>query len=370
MRVLIVTEIYPPDCSGGGWSTYNLAKALHETEEVDVKVLAVNQDSVKEDVPVEKIEVKRFPNELAYRQIRKEISERKDDFDVIQGQHSLTIPPLGMIDDKTTVGVIRDYWPICYRTTLRDRFGNNHLKCGLKCATSTVMDFHFFSPYKFFNHYYRQKLTRNVDMLAPRSKFVEERLNEHGFEDTEVMYNFVPDYFAEGVEPEGKGDILFVGKLEKQKGPQLLVEAIPDILEERTDQKFVFLGEGSLREELEQRIREMGLKDQVEFRGYVSMEEVKSRMKGARSVVSPSLWHEPLSRVVIESQALETPVITTDRGGNGEATEESIEPEGIKENLIAFLNKENLEVGEPFRKNDIIEDWKQLYTRLTDETEN
>jgi len=341
-----------------------LAKALNETEEVDVKVLAVNQEEVKQDVPIEKVSVRRFPNELAYHQVKNQVEKRMEEYDVIQGQHSLTIPPLGLIEDKPTVGVIRDYWPICYQTTLRDNYGNNHLKCGWKCKLSTIQDFHILSPYKFFNHHLRQRITKKVDMLAPRSKFVEERLQEHGFKNTEVMYNFVPEGFDENVEPKGEGDILYVGKLEEQKGPQLLVDAIPEILEEESDQKFVFLGDGPMKEDLQKRVNDTGARQKVKFRGHVPMDEVKSRMKGAKTVVSPSLWHEPLSRVIIEAQALGTPVVTTERGGNKEIT-------GLK-NLIDvnepnFNTKlKNLEIlrTKLTKRKEVIGKWMHLYESL------
>ncbi|MFB6265609.1 MAG: glycosyltransferase family 4 protein, partial [Candidatus Nanohaloarchaea archaeon] len=362
-------------------------KALDETDEVDVTVLAVNQDEVEDDgLDVEQISVPRFPNELAYYRIYKELSRSKDDYDVIQGQHSLTVPPLGLLDDVPTVGVIRDYWPICYRTTLRDRWGNNHLRCGPKCAASTVLDWHVLSPYKFFNHYLRRELTRKVDVLAARSEFVEERLNDHGFEDTVVRYNFVPDGFGDGIEPEGEGDVLYVGKLTEQKGPQLLVEAIPEVLEERPDQRFTFLGDGPLREELEERVRtsqlsqeescsstdssesvRFGVEDSVEFRGHVPKEEVIARMKGASVVVSPSLWHEPLSRVVIESASLGTPVVTAERGGNPEAVEAAVNPtvNEVKEEVLRVLGRgKDVPLSDPPTESEAVEDWAEVYNGL------
>ena len=39
--------------------------------------------------------------------------------------------------------------------------------------------------------------------------------------------------------------VLFVGRLATQKGPDLLVEAVPMVLATRSDVKFVFVGDGS-----------------------------------------------------------------------------------------------------------------------------
>lgn len=379
--VLMVTETFPPDCGGGGWSTYNLAKALNDTEEVDVDVLAVNQDEVKQEgVEVEQIEVKRFPNELAYYQIYRAIQERRDDYDIIQGQHSLTIPPLGLVDDKPTVGVIRDYWPVCYQTTLRDNWGNNHLECGLKCAVSTIQDFHVFSPYKFSNHYLRKKLTGKVDFLATKSDFVTERLDEGGVKNAETVRDFVPKDFYKSVEPKGEEDIIFFGKLIPNKGPQLLLDAIPEVLNSFPDQEFTIFGlETEFGEKLKQRIVEEDLEEKVNFLGKIPFGEVKQRVKGAKATVHPSLWHEPLSRVCIESMSLGTPVISTPTGGSPEIVKE--DQTGLlfedRDELVESLKKiqeedrqerysknAEKEVKTNYNKGKIVDRWKEKYSKL------
>lgn len=367
MDVLMVSEVFPPHCSGGGWSTYHLANAFAATDDIDVTVLAVNQDEVEDEgLDVEQVDVPRLPNERAYRAIAEEIRKREDDYDVVQGQHSLTVPPLAHIDTPT-VGVIRDYWPVCYRTTLRDRWGSNHRSCGARCLASTALDWHALTPYKLWNHHHRARLTKQVDMLAARSEFVEDRLNDHGFDDTTVKYNFVPDGFGDGIDPEGEGDVLYVGKLVEQKGPQLVVDAIPDVLEEQPDQRFTFLGDGPMRDELENRVEELGVADHVDFRGHVDKDEVIARMKGARVVASPSLWHEPLSRVVIEAQAVGTPVVTTDRGGNKEGVNgENVS--SVEEIASALKNSsstsEDSSLSNNFLRQTVVSEWKNLYNSL------
>lgn len=370
MKVLMVTELFPPHAAGGGWSTYYLAKALHQEPGIDLDVLVVNQDEVKTDVPVENISVRRFPNEVAYYQLYQELKERAPEYDIIQGQHSLTVPPLAFIKDTPTIGVIRDHWPICYRTFLRDLWGNNHKTCGINCLASTALDFTWKFPYKVWNHHYRAHLTKKVDLLAARSNFVEDRLNEHGFTKTETVYNFVPPKFTENVEPKGDGDILYVGRISEEKGPQLLVEALPDILDEFPEKHVTFLGDGPLREQLENNVDEMGLSDNISFLGHVSSEEVASRMKGASVVVFTTLLYEALGRVVIEAQALGTPVVTTGMGGNSEVltgNSKVVQPncESIGEGILNVLGCEDIgSNGNPYTQETVVRKWQELYSRL------
>jgi glycosyltransferase involved in cell wall biosynthesis len=53
--------------------------------------------------------------------------------------------------------------------------------------------------------------------------------------------------------------VLFVGRMRYQKGPDLLVEAIPHALRARWDLKFAFVGDGDMREGCERRARELGV---------------------------------------------------------------------------------------------------------------
>lgn len=380
LKILMVTELFPPNCSGGGWSTYNLARAIENSGELDVTVLAVNmEECLDEGLDVEKISVNRFPNELAYSQIRKEVEKRMEDYDIVQAQHSLSIPSISSVD-KPTVGIIRDYWPVCYKTTLRDNFGNNHLHCGYKCIMSVTQDFHVFTPYKLFNHYSRKKKTQNVDFLATKSDFVKERLEDKDFTNAETVHDFVGKEFYKQVEEKGRGDIIYFGKLTENKGVQVLIEAIPKVLDEHGDQQFTIFGlETGFSDQLKRTIESKGIEDNVDFLGRIPFDEVKSRVKGAKAVVHPSQWHEPLSRVCVESLSLGTPVISTSTGGSPEIIKHEDTglifegEEDLAEQLIRIQSQELREeissngkrlIEEEFSEQKILQKWKNIYRKL------
>lgn len=64
--------------------------------------------------------------------------------------------------------------------------------------------------------------------------------------------------------------ILAVGRLERQKGFDLLLRAFAECAKQHPGWTLAILGEGTLREELESTARELGLGPRVEFRGRVS----------------------------------------------------------------------------------------------------
>jgi glycosyltransferase involved in cell wall biosynthesis len=110
--------------------------------------------------------------------------------------------------------------------------------------------------------------------------------------------------------------LLFVGKLEENKGARLLV---PAVAAARTGLPLVVLGEGTLAHELkfEATARDVTL----QLRGWASREDVLRALQRATALVFPSLWDEPLSRVLLEALALGTPVAAMDTGGTREILE-------------------------------------------------
>lgn len=109
---------------------------------------------------------------------------------------------------------------------------------------------------------------------------------------------------------------LFVGRLATQKGPDLLLEAIPHILEARADARFVFVGDGHLKSSLEARRGQLGLGHVVCFTGSVQSgtAHLKALFKACDAVVVPSR-NEPFGIVVLEAWAAGKPVVASTHGG-------------------------------------------------------
>jgi len=110
---------------------------------------------------------------------------------------------------------------------------------------------------------------------------------------------------------------LFIGRLTYQKGPDLLLEAIPEVLKSCPSAKFLFVGNGDMKSHLENRTRQLGLNHAVTFTGYLSPDEKANLLKACDCVVIPSR-NEPFGIVVLEAWASGKPVITTHGTGAGE----------------------------------------------------
>jgi glycosyltransferase involved in cell wall biosynthesis len=111
--------------------------------------------------------------------------------------------------------------------------------------------------------------------------------------------------------------VLFAGRMARQKGPDLLIEAIPGVLARVPRARFVFAGDGDMRPWLEHRVAERNLGASVRFLGYRSGRALVDLFKTADTVCVPSR-NEPFGIVVLEAWGAARPVIATRSGGPGE----------------------------------------------------
>ncbi len=108
--------------------------------------------------------------------------------------------------------------------------------------------------------------------------------------------------------PEGVNWILFVGRFVHAKGLDILVSAFEQMAD-KTNAHLVLMGEGPLKRELSERIKEMGLSQRVHLVGFQS--NPLPWMRKADVLVLPSR-HEGLPNVLIEALACGTQMVATD----------------------------------------------------------
>ncbi len=110
----------------------------------------------------------------------------------------------------------------------------------------------------------------------------------------------------------GDSLILTVARLVPEKGHLYLIEAAAQVVKQRPDARFVFIGEGPLRNILEEHTRSLHLQDYVRFLGL--REDVAELLSITSVFVLPAIAEAmPLS--VLEAMASGVPVVVTDVGG-------------------------------------------------------
>jgi glycosyltransferase involved in cell wall biosynthesis len=103
--------------------------------------------------------------------------------------------------------------------------------------------------------------------------------------------------------------VVSVGRLIDIKNPAALIDAFA--LDGSGGGRLVFVGEGPLRGQLENRVADLGLRGKVDFTGLVGRDEVYRRVAAADVVVSVS-YGEGMPVAVLEAMACSKPVVLSD----------------------------------------------------------
>ena len=118
--------------------------------------------------------------------------------------------------------------------------------------------------------------------------------------------------------------LLYVGRLSRQKGIDVLLEAFAALRGRRDDLQLTLVGGnqiiGTAAEFCRQAV-ELGLQDSVEFVDEEPWEEIPARLAAADLFVLPSLY-DSFSLVLIEAMACGLPIVSTRCGGPNDIVEE------------------------------------------------
>jgi glycosyltransferase involved in cell wall biosynthesis len=111
--------------------------------------------------------------------------------------------------------------------------------------------------------------------------------------------------------------VLFVGRMVVQKGPDILVRAMPYILRFYPHAKFVFAGDGHMRGEVTELANRLGVGHALRMLGERRHRELYDLYKSCDIVAVPSR-NEPFGIVILEGWSAHKPVVSTKRGGPAE----------------------------------------------------
>lgn len=111
--------------------------------------------------------------------------------------------------------------------------------------------------------------------------------------------------------------ILFSGRVVYQKGPDVLVEAIPFIVRYHPSAKFIFAGDGEMRQSIEGRVHQLRVAHATRFLGFKHGSELADLYKACDAVCVPSR-NEPFGIIVLEAWSAGKPVVVSRNGGPDE----------------------------------------------------
>lgn len=171
-----------------------------------------------------------------------------------------------------------------------------------------------------------------------------------------------------------------VGRLVHQKDHDLFLEAATIVSAQRDDVRFLVVGDGPQRDELEQRAAELGIHERVRFTGRRS--DARELIARSSLVVFSSRW-EGLSLAALEALAAGVPLVSTDvagmrelLGGGAGVIVRGREPAALAEEVVALLGdparrdamggRGRSAISERFGLDGMVDGYVRLYSALLD----
>ncbi|HET9315694.1 MAG TPA: glycosyltransferase family 4 protein, partial [Vicinamibacteria bacterium] len=305
MKIVLASEVYPPRAGGAGWSSRALALGLREAgHDVSVVTTSPGADDL-DGLRVTRLATsgrKRLTVPRAFARHLRGVAGA-----IVHAQHSLSA--LGALagDAPERVAVtVRDHWPVCFWSTRISR-GALCPACGVRPMTRCVRgrvhpDALAWGaiPYMMGDLRLKRAALRRAGATLAVSEAIADELRAAGLPRVETIPNMVDGREVEALAREAPSFelperyLLFVGKLEENKGARAL---IPAVAAARTGLPLVVLGEGTLAHAVKMDAAEAGVP--LLLRGWAEREDVLRILARATALVFPSLWPEPLSRVLL-----------------------------------------------------------------------
>lgn len=366
LRIGLINEYFPPHAVGGAeWSSYYLASGLAQRGHTVVVLTPRFDDEVpREEITDDGVRILRFPFPQTVERGRKargiflenpalapwyagQVTEAavRHRLQVLHALNKYAVPWTALAADRLNlpwVATFRDLFHHCPLSTClseRELFPKH---CGWGQYSRCMMDFEaarhaersglFKVKYRAYTlatravQLWRLRFLRRADAITTVSDRMGDIYRATGINPRiETIHTPLPsDDFPPPVEQVEGRDILYVGKISRGKGADVLLEAFLPLAREDPEARLVYIGENAIGEELETRIREAGLAGRVLFTGRLPHGEVERYYRRAAVTVAPSVSLEAFPRVILESFFAGTPVVSTTRGGMREIVEEGV----------------------------------------------
>jgi glycosyltransferase involved in cell wall biosynthesis len=166
--------------------------------------------------------------------------------------------------------------------------------------------------------------------------------------------------------------IFFVGRMVREKGVQVLIEALPKVRWGYHDAKVLVCG-GGHRDHLVNLAAYLGMERHVYFAGFVPDADLMKIYQIIDIACFPSLY-EPFGIVALEGMAAHVPVVVSDAGGLPEVVENGItgittyagNPNSLADGLLKILHEPDTArrlADEAYKRVETVFNWDRIATQ-------
>ncbi|WP_368658882.1 glycosyltransferase family 4 protein [Metabacillus halosaccharovorans] len=310
MRIaFICTEKLPSPAIKGGAVQIMLDGIIPFLTDHQVTIFSISDKSLPNNEKYAHLEYFRFPRETYMNNVAEEI--KKHQFDVIHVFNRPSHIPIYKESSPNSSFVLSLHNDMFSQLKLTKEEGLRAIECVDAITTvsnyikQTIVKRYPQASNKVHVIYSGVDLQKYQSVYEKQGKIIRKEVRKH--------YNLL-----------GKQVILFIGRLSKTKGPHLLINALDHLINKYPDIMLVIVGgkwfSDNTVDDYVQSLFDLSSKfpSHVLFTKYVPAENIPEHLVMADVFVCSSQWHEPLARVHYEAMAAGIPIITTNRGGNGE----------------------------------------------------
>ena len=339
MRILVITNMYPPHHYGGYELSCEDAVRRFQGQGHDVSVLTstihVAGQTTDPDEPSRRIWRQLQPywddHVLLSPSLRSRLAVERDNQNALQAALGATRPDvvsvwnmgalsLGLLTTMQQQGlqlvlVLADEWPAyaphldawsrLFRGRVRRPAGR--VVRSLTGLPTLVPDIGAAATCLFYSESMRQAARDRSGWSLPRTGVVYSGVDAGDFP--------IPADDDPLPERPWAGRLLYVGRLDERKGIDTAIRALAEL--PSMTLRIVGRGDSSYLEELRRLVDDLRVGDRVEFDA-VDRSGLRQEYGAADVLIFPSVYKEPFGIVPLEAMACDTPVIATGVGGSGE----------------------------------------------------
>ena len=221
---------------------------------------------------------------------------------------------------------------------------------------------------------YEQNALKWADAITTGSKDAFDYYSNQGYHPYYIPNAIEIDSLPVDINQKYEKQIIFVGRLSKEKGIQSLIR-LSEILPKNIH--LVIVGSGPLENEIKKTAKDHS---NIDFLGYLPKNKVIPLIRGSFALIQPSLV-EGISSTMLEAMACKIPIIASDVGGNKELIINNengflVNPESIDEinkkiiilsenkTLVKNFGQKSSELVKNFEWSSIGKKYIQLYKSL------
>lgn len=225
----------------------------------------------------------------------------------------------------------------------------------------------------------KEFMIKNIGIKSSKITVVQNGIEYEGFQ---VFDSVKENKISEFAFKQDDKIVGTVARIHKQKGHIYLLSAAKEVVKEVPEAKFLIVGDGPLKNDMEKVSVNLGIAKNVIFTGFYK--DIPGILSILDVFVLPSLW-EGLPITILEAMAMKKAVIATDVSGNPEVVADNVtgilipakNPHSLAQAIIKLIKDEGLRVkmGEAgynrvrqfFNVNKMVDETAAIYQKLIKE---